>query len=76
MSILSIMSAVYDAIRDAITESDKTRYRLSQETGISQAQLCEFLHGRRGMSIENLETLAEALGVEITVRRAKRKKGR
>ncbi len=70
------MSAIFDALRHAITESGKTRYRLWQETGISQAQLCEFLHGRRGMSIENLETLAEALGLEIVVRPAKRKKGR
>ncbi len=76
LGILSMMSAIYDAIRKAIAESGKTRYRLWQETGISQAQLCEFLHGRRGMSIENLETLAKALGLEITVRPAKRKKGR
>ncbi len=74
--ILSIMSAIFDAIRKAIAESGKTRYRLWQETGISQAQLCEFLHGRRGMSVENVETLAPALGLEITVRSAKRKKGR
>ncbi len=70
------MSAIYDAFRHAIAESGKTRYRLWQETGISQAQLCEFLHGRRGMSMESLETLAEALGLEIVVRPAKRKKGR
>ncbi len=76
LGILSMMSAIYDTIRKVIAESDKTRYRLWQETGISQAQLCEFLHGRRGMSIENLETLAKALGLEITVRPAKRKKGR
>ncbi|MCH8151119.1 MAG: helix-turn-helix transcriptional regulator [Planctomycetes bacterium] len=73
---VSIMSKIHDAIRKAIAKSEKTRYRLWQETGISQAQLCEFLHGRRGMSIEYLETLAQALGLEITVRPAKRKKGR
>ena len=76
LGILSMMSAIYDTIRKVIAESDKTRYRLWQETGISQAQLCEFLHGRRGMSVENLETLAKALGLEIIVRPAKRKKGR
>ncbi len=76
LRILYTVSAIYDAIRHAIAESGKTRYRLWQETGISQAQLCEFLHGRRGMSMESLETLAEALGLEIIVRPAKRKKGR
>lgn len=69
------MSAVHDAIRKAIAKSRKSRYRLWQETGISQAQLCEFVHGRRGMSIQNLEALAEALGLKIIVRPAKRKKG-
>ena len=69
--ILTIMSAIYDSIRDAISESKKSRYRLWQETGISQAQLCEFLHGRRGMKVEHLETLAEALGLEIVIRRRK-----
>ena len=71
--ILSIMSAIYDAIRDAIAESRKSRYRMWQETGISQTQLCEFLHGRRGMSMENLETLADALGLEIVIRQRRRR---
>ncbi len=70
------MSAIYEAVREAIADSRKSRYQLWQETGISQAQLCEFFHGRRGLSIESLETLAEALGLEIVVRRAKRKAGR
>jgi len=70
------VSVIYDAVRNAIAKSGKTRYRLWQETGISQAQLCEFLHARRGMSMERLETLAEALGLQIIVRPAKRKKGR
>ena len=73
----STVSAIYDAIRKAIAEGGKTRYRLWQETGISQAQLCEFLHGRRGMSIENLETLADELGLEIVIRpKRRRRKGR
>ena len=75
-SILPGMSAIHDAIRRAISDSEKTRYRLWQETGIAQSQLCEFVHGRRGMSMDNLETLADALGLEIVVRPAKRKKRR
>ena len=74
-----IMSAIHDVIRRAIAESEKTRYRLWKETGIAQSQLCEFLHGNRGMSMDNLEILAEALGLEIIVRPKKRrpaKKGR
>lgn len=76
LAILYIMSAVYDAIRKAIAESAKTRYQLWQETGISQTQLCEFLHGRRGMSMDNLETLAKALGLEIQIRPIMKRKRR
>ena len=67
------MSTVQDAIRKAIAESEKSRYRLWKETGISQAHLSEFLHGHRGMKIEKLEILARALGLEIVVRPARRK---
>ncbi len=74
------MSTVQDAVRKALAKSEKTRYRLWKETGISQAHLCEFLHGNRGMKIGTLETLAEALGLEMVVRRRNRgpakKKGR
>ena len=69
------MAAIYESIREAIESSDKSRYRLSQETGISQAQLSEFVHGRRGMSVENIELLIEALGLEVTIRRQRRKRG-
>ena len=64
---------IHDSIRKAIAEGEKTRYQLWQETGISQAQLCEFVHGRRGMTIENLELLANVLGLEIVIRRRKRR---
>ncbi len=72
------MSKILDRIRQAITASDKTRYRLSQETGIPQSQLSRFMTGEKGVSFEALERLAEALDVEIIVRLRKKrgKKGR
>lgn len=76
LAIPFIMSMIHDAIRKAIAESEKTRYQLWQETGISQTQLCEFLHGRRGMSMDNLEILAKALGLEILIRPVIKRKRR
>jgi len=67
------MSQILNTFRSAIIESEKTRYRLSKETGISESQLCEFVHGRRGMATANLELLAVALGLEIIIRPAKKK---
>ena len=68
------MPPIYDDIRQAIAASDKSRYRLWQETGISQGQLSEFMAGTKGLSVEALETLAECLELEITVRPMKRSK--
>jgi transcriptional regulator with XRE-family HTH domain len=61
------MSQIFDTIRKAIEASDKTRYRLSKETGIDQAQLSRLMSGKEGVSVENLERLAEALGLEIVI---------
>lgn len=76
LAIIFIMSMIHDIIRKAIAESEKTRYQLWQETGISQTQLCEFIHGRRGMSMGNIEILAKALGLEILIRPSKKRKRR
>ena len=53
--------------------SGKTRYRLWKETGIDQSHLFKLWNGEAGLSVENLERLAEALGLEIITRPAKRK---
>lgn len=67
------MSLILGQIRNAINTSDKTRYRLSKETGIAQSQLSRLMTGQEGLSYENLEKLADALGLEIIIRPAKRK---
>lgn len=67
------MSRILQQIRKAIEASDKTRYRLSKETGIAQSQLSRLMSGQAGLSYENLEKLADALGLEIIIRPAKRK---
>ena len=69
------MARILDAICEAIEASDKTRYRIAKDTGISQAQLSRLLSGERGLSIPALERLADDLGLEIVIRRKKRRKG-
>ncbi len=69
------MSKIIEAIRKAIEASDKSRYRLWQETGIDQSHLRKLLNGEARLSYENLELLADALGLEIIVR-PKRRKGK
>ena len=73
---MEVMGHVLDDIRKAINGSDKSRYRIWKETGITQAQLSKLMHGERGLSIEALERLAENLELEIVIRPKKRRKGR
>ena len=67
------MPPIYDDIRDAIEASDMSRYRIAKETGIGESQLCLFMAGKKGLSVEALEKLADCLGLEITTRRKRRK---
>ena len=74
--MIRLMSKILDEIRRAIQASDKTRYRLSQETGIPQSQLSRLMTGEKGLSFDATERLAEALGIEIIIRpkRAEKRK--
>ena len=74
MCILLVMSNILDAIREAIETGDKTRYRIWKDTGISESQLSKLMRGKRGLSIEALERLAEYLNLEIVIRKRKRSK--
>jgi len=70
-----IMAKMIEQIRRALEASGKTRYRISQESGISQGQLSRLVSGERGLTVDTLERLAECLGLEITIRPKRRKKG-
>ncbi|MGQ9649524.1 MAG: helix-turn-helix domain-containing protein [Phycisphaerae bacterium] len=76
LGILLGMGNVLDEIRKAMKASGKTRYRLWKETGIDQSHLFKLWNGKAGLSVENLEHLAEALELEIIIRPAKRKAGK
>lgn len=65
-----------DQLKHAIATGDKSRYALSKETGIDQAVLSRFMHGKGGLSIGGWNKLAEALGLELVKRRQPKRKGR
>jgi DNA-binding phage protein len=54
-----------DQLRRAIERSDKTRYRISQETGVSQAVLSRFMHQKVGLSMETVDLICECLGLRL-----------
>ncbi len=75
-AIIHLMARILDDIRKAIDASDKSRYRMWQETGIAQAQLSKLMHGERGLSLDALERLMDCLGLELVIQPKHRRKGR
>lgn len=70
------MSEILSAIRQAIEASPKSRYRIAEETRISESALSRLISGERGLSVESVEKLAEYLGLEIVIRPKRRRKNR
>jgi transcriptional regulator with XRE-family HTH domain len=68
------MNEILKTLRRELLASEKTRYRIGQESGIAQSVLSRFANGTRGLSIELASTLARALDHEIILRPTKRKK--
>lgn len=62
------MSTILDNIRQCIRDSDKSRYVLAKECGVSESQLSQLMAGTKGLSYDALERLVEALGMEIIIR--------
>ncbi len=71
--MLVFMAEILNRLRQAIRTTDKSRYRLAQETGIAESALSRLMSGERGLSIDAAERLAEALELQIIIRPAKRK---
>lgn len=69
-------SKLTDQLRQAIDDSGLTRYRIAQETGISEATLSKFYLGQRGLSMEALNALGECLQLTIHQGRTPVKKGK
>jgi plasmid maintenance system antidote protein VapI len=64
-----------EQLRQAVRDSELTRYAISVQTGIDQGTLCRFIKGERGISLDSVDRLMECLGLEIQPRRRKRKEG-
>jgi DNA transposition AAA+ family ATPase len=65
-----------EQIRRAIDTCGKTRYQISQDTGIDQATLCRFMGGNGGLSIPILDRLGEYLGLRIVANKPRKQKGK
>lgn len=73
---MGLMAKTLNAIRTAIDRSEKSRYRIAQDTGIAESVLSRLMSGERGLSIESLELLADYLELEIIIRPRRTRKGK
>jgi cyanate lyase len=64
-----------EQLRKSIDDSGLTRYRISKETGVSEATLSKFYLGQRGLSMEALDALGECLRLSIVLGRKPDPKG-
>jgi len=57
---------MYEIFAKLLAERGLTSYRISMETGVSQATLSDWKHGRSMPKTDKLQKLAEYLGVSIS----------
>jgi predicted XRE-type DNA-binding protein len=71
-AMVKIRQKVSEQVRALIDNSGMTRYQISKLTGIHQSALTRFMSGERGLSMQALDALGEALELEVVMRARKR----
>ena len=51
-----IMPGLVNAMRRAVLQSKKTRYRIAKESGVSAPQLCRLVHGQGDLAVSTVES--------------------
>lgn len=65
-----VVFMIIQTIRKHIEKSGKTRYRISKDTGVSEAQLCRIMQGKT-CTVETADILLKYFG--LTIAKKKRK---
>jgi transcriptional regulator with XRE-family HTH domain len=60
---------ISDEIRAEIVRSGMSRYRLSCESGVDQAHLSRFVHGKVGLSLDAIDRIGLVLGLRVVSER-------
>lgn len=63
-------------LRTALERCGQTRYAVSKATGIPESTLSRFVAGGKPLRGENIDKLADYLGLALTARAGKAWKGR
>jgi transcriptional regulator with XRE-family HTH domain len=57
-------SMISDQLRAAILAAPMSRYRIAQETGVTEAALSRFVNGKRLLDLSSVDKLAAYLKLE------------
>lgn len=57
-----------EQLRQAVLKCGKTRYRISKETGITEAQLSRFVNGHADLALPTIDKLCECIGARLTLK--------
>ena len=72
----SPMASVTETLRTALERCGETRYAVSKATGIPQSTLSRFVAQERALRGDNIDKLAEHLGLVLVPKPGKTRKGR
>ncbi len=60
-------TSIDEQLRQAMKDSNLSRYAIAQQSGISQSVLSRFASGERGLTAETAERLAHSLGLRLAL---------
>ena len=63
---------IIETLREHIRKCGKSRYRISQDTGIDEAALCRMMQGG-GCNVETADILCKYFGLKLVARKSKKK---
>jgi hypothetical protein len=64
--------SIFSDLRTAVTKDGRTHTAIALEAGIHVKTFSAFMNGRRGLSVETTEDLANALHFEIKLTRPRK----
>ena len=71
----TLQKTISEQLCSAIRAADKSRFEISEETGLTQSAISRFVNGKCGLSLRSVDSICECLGVEFEISKIQRKTG-
>ena len=59
--------ALSDQLRKAIDGAELSRYRIAKDSGVAQSTISQFMNGKRSLSLQAVDRIAELLDLGLEV---------